>query len=176
MGRAPSNADNNPLRHIKPASTTQPAKVSNSRGGSSGQKQLKFIHYLPLDPILPLSSRSISARIFHHFYPTLKPSFFHFTCSRPMNNKTRHKKTLYWYKDNKHRLHCTQDGLPQDGLTASSYRLILLRDTWTPTRAANTVQVFYPRLSLLISLPEDNSSSEVPLSGTIGGGVRISPT
>ena len=27
-------------------------------------------------------------------------------------------------QDNKHRLHCTQDGLPQDGLTASSYRLV----------------------------------------------------
>ena len=27
-------------------------------------------------------------------------------------------------QDNKHRLHCTQDRLPQDDLTASSYRLL----------------------------------------------------
>ena len=123
-----------------------------------------------------LSSRSISARIFHHFYPTLKPSFFCFTCSRVTNNKTRHKTSSYWYKDNKHRLHCTQDGFLQDGLTASSYHLILLCDTWTPTKTTDTVQVFYPCLNLPISLPEDESSSEVPLSGTTGGGIKISPT
>ena len=75
-------------------------------------------------PVENLSSRSISACIFHYFYPTLQPSFFHFTSSRFMNNKTRHKTSSYWYKDNKHRLHCTQDGLPQDGLTASSYHLV----------------------------------------------------
>ena len=71
-----------------------------------------------------LSLWSISAHIFYHFYPTLKPSFFYFTRSRFTNNKTRHKTSLYWYKNNKHRLHCTQDDLPQDGLTASSYRLL----------------------------------------------------
>ena len=31
-------------------------------------------------------------------------------------------------QDNKHRLYCTQDGLHQDSLTASSYRLL---DHWT---------------------------------------------
>ena len=130
----------------------------------------------------PCWSRSVCHRgLFLHIfftilYPTLKPSFFHSTRSRHMNNKTRHKTTLYWYEDNKHRLHCTQDELPQDGLTASFYRLVLLGDTWTPTIATNAVQVFYPCLSLLISLPEDESSSEVLLSGTIGGGVKISPT
>ena len=61
---------------------------------------------------------------FHHFYPTLNLLSFisHTYDSRIM--KTRHKTSSYWYKDNKHRLHCTQDRLPQDGLTASSYHLI----------------------------------------------------
>ena len=103
-------------------------------------------------------------------------TFFHSTRSRVTNNKTRHKTSSYWYKDNKHRLHCTQDGFLQDGLTASFYHLILLCDTWTPTKATNTVQVFYPCLSLLISLPEDESSSEVPLLGTTSSGTKISPT
>ena len=40
----------------------------------------------------------------------------------------------------------------------------------------DTVQVLYSRLSLLIPLPDDESSLEVPLSGTIGGGTNISPT
>ena len=110
------------------------------------------------------------------FYPTLKPSFFHFTCSQHTNNKTKQQDIIVLVQRNKHRLHCTQDGLPQDGLTASSYRLIIFGDTWTPTMATNTVQVFYSCLSLLIPLPEDESSSEVPLSGMISCGVKISPT
>ena len=32
--------------------------------------------------------------------------------------------TIVLVQDNKHRLHCTQDESPQDGLTASSYRLL----------------------------------------------------
>ena len=139
------------------------------RGEDHQGQEHRFVHFLSVIAV-------ISARIFHHVYPTSKPSLFHFTRSRLANIKTRHKITSYWYKDNKHRLHCTQDGSPQDDLTASSYRLVLLCDTWTPTKATNTVQVFYPCLSLLISLPEDESLSEVPLSGTIGGGVKISPT
>ena len=39
-----------------------------------------------------LSSRSISARIFYHFYPTLKPSFFHFTRSRHTNTRQDKRK------------------------------------------------------------------------------------
>ena len=69
-----------------------------------------------------LSSWSISAHIFHHFYPTLNlPSFVSHAHDLRIT-KTRHKIVLV--QDNKYRLHCTQDGLPQDGLTASSYRLI----------------------------------------------------
>ena len=72
---------------------------------------------------------SLFLHIFSPFLSNFKPSFFHFTCSQFTNNKTRHKTSSYWYKDNKHRLHCTQDGLPQDSLTASSYHLIT--DQWT---------------------------------------------
>ena len=99
---------------------------------------------------------------------------FHTLMTHEQQDKTQD--TIVLVQRNKHRLHCTQDRLLQDGLTASSYRLNLLCDTWTPTITADTVQVLYSRLSLLIPLPEDESSSEVPLSGTIGGGVRISPT
>ena len=132
------------------------------------------------DGLCKLSSRSIFCTYFSPFYPTLKPSlkpsFFYFTHSRPTNNKTKTQDVMVLAQRNKHRLHCTQDRFPQDDLTASSYCLVILGNTWTPTMAANAVQVFYSRLSLLIPLPEDESSSEVPLSGTIGGGVKISPT
>ena len=76
-----------------------------------------------------MSSRSISARIFHHFYPTLNLLSFISHVHDSRITKTRHKISSYWYKNNKHRLHCTQDGLPQDGLTASSYHLVT--DHWT---------------------------------------------
>ena len=60
---------------------------------------------------------------FSSFYPTSNlPSFF----SQAYNSrimKTRHKNSSYWYKDNKHRLHCPQDGHPQDNLTTSTYCL-----------------------------------------------------
>ena len=123
-----------------------------------------------------MSSRSISARIFSPFLSNFKTFFllFHMLMTHEQQDKT--PENIVLVQGNKHRLHCTQDGLPQDGLTASSYRLVILGDTWTPTMTPNAVQVLYPRLSLLIPLPDDESSSEVPLSGTIGGGVKISPT
>ena len=123
-----------------------------------------------------LCHRGLFLHIFLPFLSNFKTFFLSFHTLMTHEHKTRHKKTSYWYKDNKHRLHCTQDRSPQDGLTASSYRLVLLGDTWTPTITADAVQVFYSHLSLLIPLPDDESSSEVPLSGRIGGGVKISPT
>ena len=47
MGHASGDAHHSSLRSIKPAPTTEPVKTSSSRGGSSGQKQLKFIYYSP---------------------------------------------------------------------------------------------------------------------------------
>ena len=61
---------------------------------------------------------------FSPFLSNFKPSFFHFTRSRLMNNQDKTQDIIVLVQDNKHRLHCTQDGLPQDGLTASSYRLL----------------------------------------------------
>ena len=75
-----------------------------------------------------MSSWSISARIFHHFYPTFKPSFFYFTHSQLKNNQDKTQDIIVLAQDNKHRLHRTQDRRYQDGLTASFYRLL---DYWT---------------------------------------------
>ena len=118
--------------------------------------------------------------LFLHVFFTILSNFktfflsFHMLTIHEQQDKTQENIVLV--QRNKHRLHCTQDGLPQDGLTASSDRLVILGDTWTPTTTSNTVQVFYPRLSLLIPLPEDELSSEVLFLGTIGGGIKISPT
>ena len=122
-----------------------------------------------------LSSRSISARIFYLFIQ-LQNLLSFFLHAHDTRRQDKRQENIVLVQGNKHRLYCTQDGLPQDGLTASSYRLVILGDTWTPTMTTNAVQVLYPRLSLLIPLPEDESSLEVPLSGTIGGGTKISPT
>ena len=57
------------------------------------------------------------------FYPTLNlpSSFSHAHDSRTM--KTRHKKSLYWYKDKDARLHCTQNRHHHRWVTASSTHL-----------------------------------------------------
>ena len=113
---------------------------------------------------------------FSPFLSNFKTFFLSFHTLTTPEQQDKTQENIVLVQRNKHRLHCTQDGLPQDGLTASSYRLVILGNTWTPTMTTNAVQVFYPRLSLLIPFPEDESSSEVPLSGTIGGGTKISPT
>ena len=61
---------------------------------------------------------------FSSFLSNFKPSFFHFTRSRSTNNEDKTQDIIVLVQDNKHRLHCIQDGLPQDSFTASSYRLL----------------------------------------------------
>ena len=127
-----------------------------------------------------LHNRCVIAVYFRTYFSSFLFNFktfflsFHKLTTHEHQDKTQD--IIVLVQRNKHRLHCTQDGLPQDGLAASSYRLVILGDTWTPTTTSNTVQVLYPRLSLLISLPEDELSSEVPLPGTIGSRIKISPT
>ena len=62
---------------------------------------------------------------FSPFYPTSTPSLFHFHTLTNHEHQDKTPENIVLVQRNKHRLHCTQDGLPQDGLTASSYCLIL---------------------------------------------------
>ena len=47
---------------------------------------------------------------------------FHMLMTHEQQDKTQD--IIVLVQNNKHRLQCTQDGFPQDGLTASSYHLI----------------------------------------------------
>ena len=120
--------------------------------------------------------RGLFPHVFFTFLSNFKTFFLSFHTLTNHEHQDKTQENIVLVQRNKHRLPCTQDGLPQDDLTASSYRLIILGDTWTPTMTADAVQVLYSCLSLLIPLLEDESSSEVPLSETIGGGIKISPT
>ena len=61
---------------------------------------------------------------FSPFLSNFKTFFlsFHMLTIHEQQDKTQD--TIVLVQDNKHRLHCTQDESPQDGLTASSYRLL----------------------------------------------------
>ena len=98
------------------------------RKGSIGThiytRQLLWTTYGDPGIVNCLSSRSISARIFHLFIQ-LQNLLYFFSHAHDTRTQDKIQENIVLVQRNKHRLHCTQDGLPQDGLTASSYRLIL---------------------------------------------------
>ena len=91
------------------ASERKGPQVIKWREGVSGSDNKKDNDSTHPREKIRLSSQSIPAHIFHHFYPTLKPSFFLFTRSRFTNNEDKTQDIIVLVQDNKHRLHCTQD-------------------------------------------------------------------
>ena len=80
-----------------------------------------------MDPAL--CHRGLFLHVFFTIFIQLQNLLSFFSHAHDTRKQDKTQENIVLVQGNKHRLHCTQDGLPQDDLTASSYRLIL--DHWT---------------------------------------------